>query len=430
MLDWAKARGIGFSHLVSLGERADVDFGDLLDYLASDAHTRSILLYIESIESPRKFMSAARAAARNKPVIVVKAGRAGNGVKAAASHTGALAGSDIVFDAAIRRAGMLRVDTLQDLFMAAETLARFGGNRDDALTIMTNGGGAGVMAADAAARAGVALARAGRRDAARGSTRCCRRPGRAPTRSTSSATRRSSATSTRCRPLLADPTAARVLFMHAPTAIVRSDDIARACAPIVRSARRPRDGAAGWATARSPRRARVFDDAGVADYETPEEAVRAFAHARHLPAQPGAAARGAGGERERAAATSPRRARSIDARARRGPRDGSAKHEAKALLQAYGIPVVAHASPWRRRADAAAAAARAIGFPVALKILSPRHQPQVRRRRRARSTCATTARVRDAAARDAARACAARGRRRASTASRCSRWCAGRRRRS
>ena len=106
-----------------------MDFGDLLDYLASDARTRSILLYIESIEQPRKFMSAARAAARNKPVIVVKAGRAGNGLKAAASHTGALAGSDMVFDAAVRRAGMLRVDTLQDLFMATETLAHFGGGR-------------------------------------------------------------------------------------------------------------------------------------------------------------------------------------------------------------------------------------------------------------------------------------------------------------
>ena len=157
VLDWAKTRQIGFSHMVSLGEHADVDFGDLLDYLASDARTRSILLYIESIEAPRKFMSAARAAARNKPVIVVKAGRAGKGVQAAASHTGALAGSDVVFDAAIRRAGMLRVDTLQDLFMAAETLARFRGTPDAHLTLMTNGGGAGVMAADAAALAGVEL---------------------------------------------------------------------------------------------------------------------------------------------------------------------------------------------------------------------------------------------------------------------------------
>jgi acetyltransferase len=157
MLDWAQGRGIGFSHFVSMGERADVDFGDMLDYLASDPKTRAILLYIESIESPAKFMSAARAAARNKPVIVVKAGRSPQGQAAAASHTGALAGSDMVYDAAIARAGMLRVNTLQELFMAAQTLSRFRTNTDTSITILTNGGGAGVMAADAAAYAGVPL---------------------------------------------------------------------------------------------------------------------------------------------------------------------------------------------------------------------------------------------------------------------------------
>src|SRR5207253_206720 len=111
VLDWSKSRRIGYSHLVSLGDHLDVDTGDMLDYLASDPHTRAILMYLESVDAPRKFMSAARAAARNKPVILVKAGRAGNGLKAAASHTGALAGSDVVIDAAIRRAGLLRVET-------------------------------------------------------------------------------------------------------------------------------------------------------------------------------------------------------------------------------------------------------------------------------------------------------------------------------
>jgi acetyltransferase len=144
MLDWAQQRALGFSHFVSLGEHADVHFGDMLDYQASDAKTRAILLYIESIEAPRKFMSAARAAARNKPVIVVKAGRCDAGQRAASSHTGALAGSDLVYDAAIRRAGMLRVDTLQQLYLAAETLTRFRTNRCDQLTILTNGGGAAV----------------------------------------------------------------------------------------------------------------------------------------------------------------------------------------------------------------------------------------------------------------------------------------------
>ncbi len=94
MLDWAQGRGIGFSYFVSLGEHADVDFGDMLDYLASDAKTRAILLHIESIDAPRKFMSAARAASRKKPVLVVKSGRSAQGQKAAASHTGALAASD------------------------------------------------------------------------------------------------------------------------------------------------------------------------------------------------------------------------------------------------------------------------------------------------------------------------------------------------
>ncbi|HSO46038.1 MAG TPA: CoA-binding protein, partial [Rhodoferax sp.] len=157
MLDWAQGRGIGFSHFVSLGEHTDVDFGDMLDYLASDARTRAILMYVESIESPRKFMSAARAAARNKPVILVKAGRSLMGQQAATSHTGALAGSDAVYEAAIGRAGMLRVNTLLELFQAAETLARFRTNGNDTLTILTNGGGAGVMAADAAAFCGVTL---------------------------------------------------------------------------------------------------------------------------------------------------------------------------------------------------------------------------------------------------------------------------------
>ena len=104
VLDWAKSRSIGFSKFISLGDSADVDFGDVLDYLGSDAETRAILLYIESITAARKFMSAARAAARNKPVLVVKAGRVAEGAKAAASHTGALAGADDVYDAAIRRA--------------------------------------------------------------------------------------------------------------------------------------------------------------------------------------------------------------------------------------------------------------------------------------------------------------------------------------
>ena len=148
VIDWAASRGIGFSKVVSMGEMADVDFGDTLDYLAGDPESKAILLYVEQITHAPKFLSAARRAARAKPVIVLKSGRHAAGAKAAASHTGALSGSDAVYDAAFRRAGLVRVQDLGQLFGAAEILSfspRLSGER---LTILTNGGGAGVLAAD------------------------------------------------------------------------------------------------------------------------------------------------------------------------------------------------------------------------------------------------------------------------------------------
>lgn len=148
IVDWAESRGIGFSHVVSLGDMADVDFGDMLDYLAADTTSRAILLYMESLKSAPKFMSAARRAARTKPVVVIKAGRHAGGAKAALSHTGALAGADAAFEAAFRRAGLVRVQELQDLFEAAEILSKVSPLEGDRLGIVTNGGGAGVLAAD------------------------------------------------------------------------------------------------------------------------------------------------------------------------------------------------------------------------------------------------------------------------------------------
>jgi len=137
---------------------ADVDFGDVLDYLANDRDTTAILLYIEGVTHARKFMSAARAAARTKPVIVVKAGRHAESARAAATHTGALAGADEVYDTAFRRAGMLRVNTLEELFVAAATLSLFRLPRGNRLLIVTNGGGMGVLATDELLRRGGTLA--------------------------------------------------------------------------------------------------------------------------------------------------------------------------------------------------------------------------------------------------------------------------------
>jgi acetyltransferase len=158
ILDWAPANDIGFSSVVSMGAASDVDFGEILDYLASDAQTGSILIYVEGVRKARGFMSALRAAARSKPVFVMKVGRHDAGSRAVMSHTGALVGSDDVFDAALRRAGVVRVESIGGLFSAAKSLAsphRYSGNR---LAIITNGGGPGVMAIDRAVDLGVSVA--------------------------------------------------------------------------------------------------------------------------------------------------------------------------------------------------------------------------------------------------------------------------------
>ncbi|MDB5644166.1 MAG: family N-acetyltransferase, partial [Hyphomicrobiales bacterium] len=148
LLAWAHERRIGFSGLVSVGDMADIDFADLLDYFALDPQTRAILLYVESIRDTKGFMSAARAAARVKPVIVIKSGRHPRAAKAAATHTGALAGADAVYDAAFRRAGLLRVNDISELFAAAETIGRIKPFAGDRVAILTNGGGLGVLTVD------------------------------------------------------------------------------------------------------------------------------------------------------------------------------------------------------------------------------------------------------------------------------------------
>ena len=158
ILDWAKSNDVGYSSVVSMGSSTDVDFGEILDYLVSDPQTHSILMYIEGIRNARIFMSAMRAAARIKPVILVKVGRHAAGSKAAMSHTASLVGSDDVFDAAVSRVGVVRVQSVTQLFTAAKALScgfRPVGNR---LAIVTNGGGPGVMATDRAVDLGLAIA--------------------------------------------------------------------------------------------------------------------------------------------------------------------------------------------------------------------------------------------------------------------------------
>jgi len=366
VLDWAKSRGIGFTKFISLGDSADVDCGDVLDYLASDPETQAILLYIEAITAARKFMSAARGAARNKPLLVVKAGRAPEGARAAASHTGALAGSDEVYDAAIRRAGMLRVSTTEDLFDAVETLARARPLAGDRLTIMTNGGGPGVMATDALIGAQGRLASLsaetlGQLDTILPFNWSRDNPvdiiGDAP------AERYVQTLQT----LLNDPQSDAVLFIHAPTAIVPSAEIAAAIAPLVKKAQR--NVLSCWLGGDAVRKARsTFEEAGIPTYDTPEEGARAFVqivqHRRNqdllMEVPP---SRSAEFVHDRAKAYAVVKGALADGRKM------LSEPEAKAVLAAYSIPVVD--TRIATTVEEAVKVAREIGFPVALKILSP-----------------------------------------------------------
>jgi acetyltransferase len=148
ILDWSIKMNVGFSHFVSIGSMIDVSFDDLIDYFGSDPYTSSIVIYMESLKDARKFLSAARAYARNKPIIVLKAGKSTEGAQAAMSHTGSLAGNDFVFDAAFKRAGVIRVDTIGELFHIAQSLSMQEKPAGKKMAMITNAGGPGVIATD------------------------------------------------------------------------------------------------------------------------------------------------------------------------------------------------------------------------------------------------------------------------------------------
>jgi len=159
ILDWAQASKVGFSSFVSVGSMLDVDYGDLIDYFGMDIHTRSIVLYVEFITDAKKFMSATKSFARAKPIIVIKSGRFKEGAKAASSHTGAMAGEDAIYEAAFRRAGIVRVNNIEDLFNCSSILAKQPRPPGRNIAIITNAGGPGVLATDSVIEKGGALAK-------------------------------------------------------------------------------------------------------------------------------------------------------------------------------------------------------------------------------------------------------------------------------
>ena len=365
VLDWARLHDVGFSHFLSLGDKIDVDFADVVDYLGTDPGTRAILLYIESVRNGRKFISAARSASRNKPIIVIKSGRAAEGAQAAASHTGALAGLDEVYDTVIRRAGMLRVCNIGELFAAVETLARAKPLTGEALAIMTNGGGIGVMAVDDLIQEGGTLAKLQEQtlsalDAVLPANWSGANPvdiiGDAPGARYAAA----------ANILASAPGVDALLAMHAPVATASPTDAAQA---VIDAAKKANCNVlTSWVGGEAVAPAkRMFTQAGVPTYETPNHAVGAFMHMvnyrrniKMLMETPPSAPEEFEPDTDIASAI----VKKVLAR----DNGMMTEPEAKAVLVAYGIPTVeTHVA---EDPESAALHAMEIGYPVVIKILS------------------------------------------------------------
>ncbi|HXF15543.1 MAG TPA: GNAT family N-acetyltransferase [Burkholderiales bacterium] len=366
LLDWARPNNIGFSSVVSLGGSADLDFGEIVDYLTYDTATEQILLYIEGIRNARRFVGALRAAARTKPVIVMKAGRHPTGVRAAVSHTGALVGADDVFQAAVRRTGAVRVATIGQLVAAAQALSAHVEPRGDRIAIVTNGGGPGVLAADHAADLGLPLAQLS-----------------APTVQALSKTlpvnwshgnpldligdADAGRYETAVSACLADQNVDGVLAILTPQAMTSPVEVARAVVRSATASTKPL--LAVWMGEEQVIEGRkVFQTAQRPVFRTPEPAVELFAHLsafyrnqRMLIQVPGPLS-----DHHAPDITGARR---IIETALASGTSVLSSTDSKAVLAAFHIPVAL--SLQARSAQEAIAAAMQCGYPVAMKIDSP-----------------------------------------------------------
>ncbi|MDM7323121.1 MAG: bifunctional acetate--CoA ligase family protein/GNAT family N-acetyltransferase [Gammaproteobacteria bacterium] len=366
VLDWAQARGIGFSAIASTGDAADVDFGDVLDYLALDPQTRGILLYVEGVRHARRFLSGLRAAARMKPVIVLKSARHAEGAHAAATHTGAMIGGDDVFDAALERAGVVRVERITQWFSAAQILAQGLNLRGENLLILTNGGGPGVMAADRAADLNLPLAQLGAKtvealDAVLPSHWSKGNPvdilGDATPERYGEAVRL----------CLADPAVDMLVVLLTPQAMTDPTGCARAVIEQAKTSHKPV--LACWMGETLVSEARnLFDESSIPHFRSPETAVEALAYLlahrrnqRLLMQTPGPLTDDTPADVEGA--------RLILQAVRAEGRTVLTTRESKAVLSAFHIPT--NPSILARTPNEAMIAAESIGFPVALKISAP-----------------------------------------------------------
>jgi acetyltransferase len=365
-LDWARSRHVGFSTVISTGMGDDIGIGEILDFLARDGATDSIMIYMEAVDDARRFMSALRAAARVKPVVVMKAGRAEEGEDPLAFHTGQIVGADDVFDAAMRRAGVLRLRDFSQLYSAAGTLGsgvRIGGRR---LSIVMNAGGPGLLAADRAAERGLQLAWLGEGTQQQLEALLPPRTGKGnPVYVRGDAAAKQFAEAARL--CLADPKTDALLAIMAPFALTDADEYADQLIAVARGQRKPvfTSWMGGDAVAASRQR---FTASRIPTYPTPEAAVDAVAalalftanqqQLLQVPAPLGPAS-----------APDLAGAQALLDAAKAAGNEWLNPAQSKALLAAFGIPVV-QSVPVHSAAEAVQVAER-LGFPVALKILSP-----------------------------------------------------------
>lgn len=369
MIDWAQDRRVGFSGIASVGDMADVDLGDLIDLFAADPRTNAIALYVEGITQPAKFMAAARAAARIKPVIVLKAGRSSAAAAAAISHTAALAGAYDVHQAAFRRAGMVAVESLTELFDAAQVLAQPSPHRGRRLAIISNGGGPGILAVDRLETTGGTLAPLSAETLALLDAELPAGWSRAnPIDVIGDA--RAERFAAAVRAASHDPNVDAVLVIHCPTALASGAEIARAIVEEQRTSclLRSKPLLACWLGAGNAGAARpVFADTATPVFDNLDDAVRGFGSL--IAADEARAALLRAPEQPTAPTFDLKEAQGIIERARHDGRTLLTAIEAKALLAAVRIPLVA--SRFAPDTAAVAEACAALTPPFAVKLVSP-----------------------------------------------------------
>ncbi|MGH9712188.1 MAG: bifunctional acetate--CoA ligase family protein/GNAT family N-acetyltransferase [Candidatus Acidiferrales bacterium] len=367
ILDWSLLEKVGFSAIVSTGSMLDAGWGDLIDYFGEDPETHSILIYMESVGDALSFLSAAREVALRKPIIIIKAGRTEAASRAASSHTGALTGSDEVFDAALRRCGVLRVQSISDLFYMAETLARQPRPRGPRLTIVTNAGGPGVLATDALIANGGELAPLA--DATIEALSTFLSPYWShgnPIDILGDAGPQEYARAMEIA--IHDPNSDGLLVILAPQGMTNPLHVAEGLKPYARGYGKPV--LASWMGGKLVADGvAALNEAGIPTFSYPDTAARAFDYMwrysynlRGLYETPSLA------EEVGASRTSRTDVKSILEAVRRSGRTLLTEVESKQVLACYGIPVVD--TRIARTEDEAAALARTIGFPAVLKIYS------------------------------------------------------------